>query len=404
MKNILLLLIMVAMCDAFAQFGSATSIKTDEIKNNSTSNIVLNPASDVIFSNATGLTLPYFDTNGELKSSTVTKTELDKLSGTNGDLVDTGSSQTITGEKTITGKMTAQSTTTGFKPCPVMDETQRNAIVSPSLGDCITNSNTNKLNVFDGSVWKSAGGGLDKWVTSNSYQIDDVVIENDELYICLNDHTSGTFVTDLSNGEWKKIAHFINASDDSNDFRIKDIKTPNLSMTKIDDDKALIETGNNNLLENPSFQHQTTATGWTVTGVTVSDETSDIDGGAKAIKFVTSGDTGSLRQDSTLNINSLADGAYGSLTVRVKNDANGSQVCFRQAGNNSICKPLLVDNKWRTYHFPSVLLGGTSNGVGFEWDNSTGTTIIGSAVLQLDNPVVQVAQVALLMTVMELRK
>jgi hypothetical protein len=39
-----------------------------------------------------------------------------------------------------------------------------------------------------------------------------------------------------------------------------------------------------------------------------------------------------------------------------------------------------------------VLLGGTSNGVGFEWDNSTGTTIIGSAVLQLDNPVVQVAQ------------
>jgi hypothetical protein len=256
MKNILLLLIMVAMCDAFAQFGSATSIKTDEIKNNSTSNIVLNPASDVIFFNATGLTLPYFDTNGELKSSTVTKMELDKLSGTNGDLVDTGSSQTITGEKTITGKMTAQSTTTGFKPCPVMDETQRNAIVSPSLGDCITNSNTNKLNVFDGSVWKSAGGGLDKWVTSNSYQIDDVVIENDELYICLNDHTSGTFVTDLSNGEWKKIAHFINASDDSNDFRIKDIKTPNLSMTKIDDDKALIETGNNNLLENPSFEHR----------------------------------------------------------------------------------------------------------------------------------------------------
>jgi len=52
----------------------------------------------------------------------------------------------------------------------------------------------------------SGGGGINNWVTSVLYNVDDVVIENDRIYQALNNHTSGTFATDLANGEWKEIS------------------------------------------------------------------------------------------------------------------------------------------------------------------------------------------------------
>lgn len=120
--------------------------------------------------------------------------------------VSTTGNESISGVKTLTGQLIANSTANGFRPCPVMNETQRNAIASPVSGDCLYNSTTTTLNVYNGSAWKSAGGGINNWLTSTSYQVDDVVIQSNLIYKCLIAHTSGTFATDLAAVRWVRLS------------------------------------------------------------------------------------------------------------------------------------------------------------------------------------------------------
>lgn len=98
------------------------------------------------------------------------------------------------------------STTKGAKPCPLMTETQRGALASPLNGQCIYNTTSLKLNVYNGSIWKAAGGGVDAWATSFGYAVNDLVIQSNKIYICLTAHTSGVFVTDLSAAKWSEIS------------------------------------------------------------------------------------------------------------------------------------------------------------------------------------------------------
>lgn len=49
-------------------------------------------------------------------------------------------------------------------------------------------------------------GGIALWETAKAYDVDDVVIESNKIYICLNSHTSGTFATDLANGDWQSLS------------------------------------------------------------------------------------------------------------------------------------------------------------------------------------------------------
>ena len=109
-------------------------------------------------------------------------------------------------ELDVTSRVNVTSTTKASKPCPAMTETQRNAIVSPLSGSCIYNSTTLKLNVYNGSVWKAAGGGVDNWATASAYSVDDIVIESSKIYQCLIAHTSGTFATDLAALKWIEIS------------------------------------------------------------------------------------------------------------------------------------------------------------------------------------------------------
>lgn len=98
------------------------------------------------------------------------------------------------------------STTRGSKPCPLMTETQRDALAGPLNGQCIYNTTSSKLNVYNGSIWKAAGGGVDSWVTSFSYSVGDLVIQSNKIYQCLVAHTSGTFATDLAALNWQEIS------------------------------------------------------------------------------------------------------------------------------------------------------------------------------------------------------
>lgn len=98
------------------------------------------------------------------------------------------------------------STSKGSKPCPLMTGAQISALVSPLNGQCAYNTTTNKLNVYNGSLWKAAGGGVDSWLTSTVYSVDDLVIQSDKIYQCLTGHTSGVFATDLAALKWKEIS------------------------------------------------------------------------------------------------------------------------------------------------------------------------------------------------------
>lgn len=113
----------------------------------------------------------------------------------------------ITKELTVQDKVEVTSTTKSSKPCPVMTEVQRDAISSPATGSCVYNSDSLQLNVYDGTTWQEAGGGgISLWSTGLSYDVNDVVIESDRIYRCLIAHTSGTFSTDLTNGNWTEVS------------------------------------------------------------------------------------------------------------------------------------------------------------------------------------------------------
>lgn len=47
---------------------------------------------------------------------------------------------------------------------------------------------------------------LGEWVTSTAYVVDQLVRDTGNVYICLVDHTSGTFATDLAANKWELFA------------------------------------------------------------------------------------------------------------------------------------------------------------------------------------------------------
>lgn len=68
------------------------------------------------------------------------------------------------------------------------------------------NTDLDKVEVYAGGSWQTVGGGISNWQTATSYSIGDVVIESEKIYQALTDHTSGTFATDLANGDWVEVS------------------------------------------------------------------------------------------------------------------------------------------------------------------------------------------------------
>jgi len=99
--------------------------------------------------------------------STATQTALNGKVGTTGN-------ESISGNKTFTGKLITSTTSNGSIPCPVMTQTQRDAIVSPVEGDCVFNSTTDKTNVYSGTAWIVVGSGVGgiNYITNFDFEID----------------------------------------------------------------------------------------------------------------------------------------------------------------------------------------------------------------------------------------
>lgn len=77
------------------------------------------------------------------------------------------------------------STTKGARPFPTMTEVQRDAIGTPATGLMVYNSDTDKVNIYDGSAWTEVAGGGGQgginYVINTDFEsnTDDVTVTND---------------------------------------------------------------------------------------------------------------------------------------------------------------------------------------------------------------------------------
>lgn len=113
--------------------------------------------------------------------------------------VNTPSKTTVDFKKNVdiqtTGGLYLPSGSTAQRPSPTKDGMVR------------FNSTLNQVEKYSGGVWGAmGGGGISNWATAKAYVIDDVVIQSQKIYQALTAHTSGTFATDLANGDWQEIS------------------------------------------------------------------------------------------------------------------------------------------------------------------------------------------------------
>lgn len=154
---------------------------------------------------------------------------------------------------------------------------------------------------------------------------------------------------------------------------------PNNQVTNTGGINALVESGNSNILENPSFEHLNVSTAWTDNGTATGIGTAvAVIAGKKALAYLPSAQTFNLIQSSTLYASQFADGVQGLAMVRVKSDI-ALKVCSIKAGTVSTtnCVTTKTDSKWGLYKVPFIL-GATSNGISI---SSTGASVTGTVIV-----------------------
>lgn len=70
----------------------------------------------------------------------------------------------------------------------------------------------------------AAGANIEgPWVTATVYEVGAIVEESSIAYMCLIEHTSGTFATDLSNGKWVAMTSSTPANDSVSTVKLQDL-------------------------------------------------------------------------------------------------------------------------------------------------------------------------------------
>jgi hypothetical protein len=164
------------------------------------------------------------------------------------------------------------------------------------------------------------------------------------------------------------------------------LKAPNYQITSLGGVNSRIESGNTNLLINPSFEHPTVGTGWTTANATASaDITNQVDG-KKALSLSVTGAM-LVSQDSTVNAANIS-GLQGVASIKIKaTGTTGLKVCPRTAGAavSGLCVNVTADNTWKHVSIPFIL-GITSNGIGIATTATGGTVIVDDAFVGTSAP------------------
>lgn len=167
---------------------------------------------------------------------------------------------------------------------------------------------------------------------------------------------------------------------------VQNTKLPNEQATQLTQRNTRVETGNSNLLKNPSFEHMTLGFGWTISNATYSLNTTNQVEGKKALNLTPTAAM-VVSQDSTINAANIA-GLQGVASVKIKaTGTTGLKVCPRNAGAavTNLCVNVTADNTWKHIAIPFIL-GTTSNGIGIATTATGGTVIIDDAFVGTSAP------------------
>jgi len=213
------------------------------------------------------------------------------------------------------------STTRGLLP-PRMTTAQRDAIASPATGLVVYNTSTTKPNYYSGAAWVEYGGV----VSAKSQAISSTPLE--------------------------------------------EIQVPNNLLTETAAKKFLVEMGNKNLLANPSFEHTSLATSWTITGGgTPASSSTNLHDGLRSLTNTSTG-AWTFKQASSLYATAKSgNNAEGSIWFQTSSTLGNVWLC--PLINGTSVSSASVENGCMNYTnfgapqkltvFP--LFGGTSTGV-----------------------------------------
>lgn len=175
--------------------------------------------------------------------------------------------------------------------------------------------------------------------------------------------------------------------------------TPNNQATQVLGVQSRIETGNTNLLANPSFEHATVTTGWTIANATGTANITEMVDGKKDLSLALSGAL-TTTQDSTINASNLV-GLQGVASIKIKSsDVTGLQVCPRNAGVTvtALCANVVADGTWKNINIPFIMTA-TSNGIAIISSGTTGTVKIDDAFVGTSAPFQNVSGAKLVGTI-----
>ena len=165
-------------------------------------------------------------------------------------------------------------------------------------------------------------------------------------------------------------------------------QVPNKQATITAASTGLIETGNNNELENRGFEHSTVTTGWTISNATSSSSTTRIEGG-KSLSLALTGAL-SLSQSSTINA-SQKSGVQMVASVFVNSsDVSDLRLCSLKNGAEDKCTATggyVQGSGWRQLTV-SFLGDSTSNGLKLKSTDTSGTVLVDQAYVGLGSPIV----------------
>ena len=161
---------------------------------------------------------------------------------------------------------------------------------------------------------------------------------------------------------------------------------------------SLIETGNQNLLPNASFEASTFDSGWTTTTATSAVETTVITDGKKSAKLTFAASTGDIAQSVTPAIELSSQNMEAS--CRVKTSLSGIQVCALNAGSEVNCLDVPASNTWEEVN--PTFIGPASGSVGVEvkaTSSVTGSVYVDDCYVGRNKHVGEVSQAVLVGTI-----
>lgn len=164
---------------------------------------------------------------------------------------------------------------------------------------------------------------------------------------------------------------------------------PNFQATQTGGINSRVETGNDNELQNGSFEHGTVTQGWTISNATASANTTTQFEGKKSLSLALTGAL-SLSQSSTINAaRKLGVQMVASLWVK-SDDVSDLQLCSLKNGAEDKCTVTggyVQGSGWRQLTV-SFLGNSTSNGLKLKSTDTTGTVLVDQAFVGVGSPVV----------------